>query len=228
MDQRGPIICLRPRPGIDQTLARAREAGFGIEGFPLAEVTPLAWSAPLADAFDALLVGSANVFRHGGEQLEKLRDLPVFAVGATTAAEAAERGFTVAQTGQGGLQALLDSNRGKPMRFLRLTATDRVDLKLPSGQSIEEIPVYTVLYREIDRALELYLENGAIVMLHSATMAAHFASECRRLGLRRGNLTLAALGPRIADAAGDGWRDVAIAEKPNDAALLAMLENMCQ
>jgi len=70
--------------------------------------------------------------------------------------------------------------------------------------------------------------SGALVLLHSATTARHFAHECDRLGLARGAIALAALGPRIAAAAGSGWGAVHTAARPDEAALLEMVFDLCQ
>jgi uroporphyrinogen-III synthase len=67
-----------------------------------------------------------------------------------------------------------------------------------------------------------------LVLLHSAATARHFASECDRLGLARGTIALAALGPRIAAAAGEGWRAVHTAPRPDEAALLEMARELCK
>jgi uroporphyrinogen-III synthase len=71
------------------------------------------------------------------------------------------------------------------------------------------------------------LADRPVVLLHSAAAAAHFAHECRRLGLDRGSITIAALGPRIASAAGQGWRAIHVAASPNDAFLLEMVHETC-
>jgi uroporphyrinogen-III synthase len=65
------------------------------------------------------------------------------------------------------------------------------------------------------------------VLLHSAATARHFASECDRLGLARSAVTLAALGPRIAASAGGGWAAVHTAPRPDEAALLEMVFDLC-
>jgi uroporphyrinogen-III synthase len=72
------------------------------------------------------------------------------------------------------------------------------------------------------------LGEGALVLLHSAAAARHFAAECDRLGVARGAVGLAALGPRIAAAAGEGWHGVRAAGEPREAALLALAREMCQ
>jgi uroporphyrinogen-III synthase len=66
------------------------------------------------------------------------------------------------------------------------------------------------------------------VLLHSAATASHFAAECERLGLPRETVALAALGPRIAEAAATGWRAVHTAPRPDEAALLALASQLCQ
>ena len=71
------------------------------------------------------------------------------------------------------------------------------------------------------------LGQGALVLLHSAAAARHFAAECDRCGVPRGAVRLAALGPRIAAAAGEGWREVRSAAEPREAALLALARQMC-
>ena len=68
----------------------------------------------------------------------------------------------------------------------------------------------------------------ALVLLHSAEAARHFGGECDRLGIDRAGVHLAALGDRIAAAAGPGWAGCAIADRPDDAALLATALNLCQ
>ena len=68
---------------------------------------------------------------------------------------------------------------------------------------------------------------GALVLLHSAATARHFAEECDRLGVPRARITLAALGPRIAAAAGAGWGAVHIAPQPDEAALLQLAFDLC-
>jgi len=72
------------------------------------------------------------------------------------------------------------------------------------------------------------LQRPAVVLLHSAEAARHFADECDRLGVERAGLALAALGPRIAEAAGSGWAMCQSASEPRETALLAIAAEMCQ
>ncbi|MDN3644816.1 uroporphyrinogen-III synthase [Pontixanthobacter aestiaquae] len=223
-----PIVAIRPEPGLSQTTERASECGLTVSGYPLFEVRPVAWSVPDDRAFDALLLGSANAIRHGGPQLAMLLDNPVYAVGETTARTARNAGFKIGGVGAGGLQTLLDSLAHKEIGFLRLSGRDHVDLTLPRSHSIVDRIVYEARPVSIPKPMATILRDRAIVLLHSAVAAEHFAIECSRLAVQKSNIRIAALGPRIAEAAGEGWEQVAVAGRPSDAALLALAENLCK
>jgi uroporphyrinogen-III synthase len=80
----------------------------------------------------------------------------------------------------------------------------------------------------LDPAAPLLASGAALVLLHSAATASHFAAECDRLGLPRAGITLAALGPRIAAAAaGQGWVAVHTAARPDEAALMQLAFDLC-
>lgn len=221
------MIAIRPEPGLASTKDAARARGIELAGFPLSEIVPVNWDLRDPDGFDGLLVGSANAFRHGGERLGALTNLPVYAVGEATAAAAREAGFAAAVTGSGGLQNVLDGLAGQRLHLLRLAGEDRVTLDLPEAMKLTERVVYRSQRFEIPADMAVLLAAGAIVLLHSAVSANHFAQECERLGIDRSQVQLAALGPRIASAAGGGWGAVHIASQPSDAALLALIGALC-
>ena len=223
-----PLVIIRPEPGNMTTTEAARALALDARGFPLFEVVAKSWEAVLPDRYDALLVGSANVFRLGGRGLAALRSLPVYAVGAATAAAAQAAGFTLAVTGAGAIQALLGELAPGHQHLLRLTGQERVTLALPTGTSIDERVVYVSQPRALPGELEALLRQPAIVALHSAEAAQHLTAECVRCGIRRAPLRLAALSARIGAAAGDGWGEVAAAALPDDKALLALARQMCQ
>lgn len=217
------VIAIRPEPGLSQTIERAAELGLLVTGHALFEVRPVDWMAPDDLAFDGLLIGSANAVRHGGPQLALLLDLPVYAVGETTAKVAEEAGFRVTMVGQGGLQAMLDALASKAIRFLRLAGHDHVALTPPRSHTIVDRVVYRSHAVAASEALADALGQGAIVTLHSALAVEHFSNECKRLDIDRANIRIAALGSRIADAVGEGWAEIAVAPQPSDAALLALI-----
>lgn len=217
------VLILRPEPGCTATVAAAREVGLAARSAPLFGIEPREWNVPTAP-FDALLVGSANAFRHGGAQLETLRHLPVHVVGEATAEAARAAGFTVAGIGSGGLQGVLDGI-APGTRLLRLSGEERIELNPPTGVSIDEVVVYASVPRPLDPAA---LKGNPLVLLHSAEAARHFAAECDRLAIDRAALSLATIGPRVTNAAGSGWRALETAAQPSDAALLALAARMCQ
>lgn len=222
-----PIIAIRPEPGLSATVAAGAQLGLEISRFPLSEIRPCDWELPDLTGIDGLLVGSANALRHGGEQLSTLNHLPVLAVGETTAQQARQLGFDVEHIGEGGLQHLIDGLGSAPRHLLRLAGAARVPLDLPGHICLTDRVIYHVEDVKISMERQRILRDDCIVLLHSAGATVHFARECDRLGLRRSNIALATLGPRILEAAGDGWREARAAPIPTDIALLAMVRDMC-
>ena len=232
------VLAIRPEPGLSSTLALGRQMGLTMHGFALSRVTAVEWELPSLARFDALLIGSANAMRLGGENLAKLTHLPVHAVGEATANEARAAGFTVERLGKGGLQTVIDAVE-PPVHYLRLVGNEYVDLNLPKGVSFEPVQVYEVRPRAfLDPHLEL-LNKDIIVLLHSAAMTRQFVTECDRLEVDRNRITLAAMGERIAAPARrssgaeikqgleNDWAAIHICKEPSDVALLAMVGELC-
>lgn len=218
-----PLAILRPEPGWSASAQAARELGLEVCGAPLFTVEPVEWSVPTGK-FDALLIGSANAIRYGGEGLGRLHDLPVHCVGEAMADAARKKGFIVASVGSGGLQRVLDG-LAAPLRLLRLAGEERVTLDPPAGVRIDE----RVVYRTCPRALRpADLPEQCVVALHSAAAARAFCAEIDRLERPRRRYRLCAIGPRVAEAAGQGWDDIAVATTPDDSALLAKAGALCK
>ena len=225
-DSQTAILAIRPEPGLSATLAAGRKMGLAMHGFALARVTKVEWELPSLQRFDGLLIGSANAIRLGGANLKKLKHLPVYAVGEATAREAEAAGFEVALRGTGGLQKVLDQLPG-PSRLMRLVGSEFVDLTPPQDVEIERFQVYSITSRSfLDHHSEL-LDKDLIVLLHSGAIARQFASECNRLELDRKAISLAAMGERIVEPAGEGWAAIHISPAPNDRDLLEMVAKLC-
>ncbi len=219
-------LALRPEPGLAATLDKARAMGLRATGHALSEIRGVAWDCPDPAGIDGLLIGSANAILHGGPQLARLVDKPIYAVGEATAAAARAAGFTVALTGTGGLQGVLDAIAA-PCHLLRIAGEEHVPLAPPTGVSFAEVIAYRSVALPLDPQAALLASGEALVLLHSAATARHFAEECDRLGVPRAAVTLAALGPRIAAAAGEGWAGVHIAAQPDEATLLQLVFDLC-
>ena len=222
-----PLIVLRPEPGSAETIAAARARGLVAIASPLFTIEPVPWQAPDPAAFDGILVGSANVFRHGGGGLSALADLPIYAVGERTARAARAAGFSVAGEGSSDLQDLLGTLQ-PPQRLLRLAGEVHVSVTPPPGIAIAERIVYRARPQALRPDAARCLGGGAVVLLHSGAAAQAFAAECDRLNLDRSVIAIAALAPRIAQCAGSPWSDVQVAPEVTDAALLALANDMCQ
>jgi len=212
------VLVLRPEPGASATVEKARRKGLDAIAIPLFEIEPVAWQAPDPGGFDALLLTSANAVRMGGDELMKLRGLPVHAVGEATAEAARGAGFDIAAVGDGGVDRLLDS-LDPDLRLLHLCGEDRRDpLKAP--QSIAPVTVYRAM--AIDRP-DMSGAIGAVALVHSPRAARRLAE----LVDGRGSIAIAAISPAAAEAAGSGWQQVQSADAPNDEALLALAARLC-
>lgn len=219
------MVVIRPEPGNAETVAAARAMGLEAVAMPLQAVEPVAWDVPAGD-FDGLLIGSANAFRHGGAGLRELLSLPVYAVGKRTAEEAETKGFSIARVGEGGLQSLMASmGKDRQLRFLRLAGEEHLPLDIPPHISVETRIVYRVSNLSIEDADAL--SRPCCILVHSASAARNLISQCDTLDIDRSQISIAALGPRIAAACGPGWSELRSAEKPREDALLALAQDMC-
>jgi uroporphyrinogen-III synthase len=219
-------LALRPEPGLSATLEKARAMGLAITGHALSAIEPVAWECPDPAEFDGLLIGSANAFLHGGPNLQRLTNKPVYAVGEATAAAARDAGFRVAMTGSGGLQGVLDAIE-PPLHLLRIAGEEHIPLAAPASVTFDEVIAYRSVPLLLVPAAALLASGDALVLLHSAATARHFIEECDRLGLDRSVISLAALGPRIAAAAGTGWAAVHTAARPDETTLLELAFDLC-
>lgn len=213
------VLVLRPEPSASATVGRARARGLDAIAVPLFEIEPVGWQAPEASRFDALLLTSANAVRFGGDRLSELRGLPVHAVGAATAEAARAAGFDVASSGEAGVDRLLRSI-DPDLRLLHLAGVDRKAPERPR----QEITSVTVYRSKPKGSVDLGAVRESVAMIHSPRAARRFAE---LIGHRKNSVTIAAISHEAADAAGPGWASVEAADAPNDEALLALTERLC-
>lgn len=212
-----PLLVLRPEPGNQATVDRARAMGLEPIACPLFRVEPLSWTAPDPRAFDHLLLTSANAPRHGGDQLARLTALPVLAVGAATAEAARAAGFDVALTGEQGIDALLaalPANR----RLLHLAGADH--RPAPARRAVETL----LVYRSVALAAPVLPSGALVAMVHSPRAGERLAA----LQTDQARIAIAAISPAAAAACGAGWARIAVADQPRDGALLALAARLCQ
>jgi uroporphyrinogen-III synthase len=212
------LVILRPEPGASATAERARAMGLEPVAMPLFEVEPVNWEAPDAGSFDALLLTSANAVRHGGEALQKLRQLPVHAVGEATAAVAREAGFDIASTGDAGVERLLGSIESD-VRLLHLCGEHRTETQ--AKQAITAIPVYRAT--ELSPPDDFRQIEGQVAAVHSPRAGKRLAE----VAIDRSTVRIAAISEAAASAAGAGWERCEAAATPDEAALLALAARLC-
>jgi uroporphyrinogen-III synthase len=212
------VLVLRPEPGASATVERARKRGLDAAALPLFEIDPVEWEAPEAGGFDGLLVTSANAMRCGGVLLNDLRGLPVYAVGVATAEAARGAGFDVVSTGEAGVDRLLESIE-PDLKLLHLAGENHRIAKKPR-QQITPIAVYRARAKEDIDASSI---QDCVAMAHSPRAARRLAE----LVDDKASVAIAAISRKAAEAAGEGWAAVEVAAAPNDDALLALTERLC-
>ncbi len=213
-----PVIVTRPAPGNAATHARLADAGIAARLVPLALAEPVAWTVPDARV-DALLLTSANAVRFAGPGLAAVAHLPAWCVGPATAAAARTLGLTVAQVGDGGVDALLAGDA--PPRMLWLSGENRTIVTPPPGAMILPVPCYRMAALPVDPAA---LAGPAILLIHSVAAARRLAT----LVTERSTTAVVAISGAVAAAAGPGWRQVEVPAQPDDAAMVAIAVKLCQ
>jgi uroporphyrinogen-III synthase len=182
---------------------------------PLFAIIGVAGPTVEAGRFEAVLLTSANGARHAPDGLSAL---PCFAVGESTAAAARRAGFGAVRTGpcDGAAAAALMASTGVK-RALHPCGRDHVAIEA-EGVEIERRVVYAA-----EPMPSGGFEGPAVAMIHSARAGARFA----QLAGDRAGISIAAISPMAAAAAGDGWAAKAVAAAPRDQALLELAAKLC-
>ncbi len=231
------FVVTRPQPDGARTAAALRERGHEVLEAPLMQVEPL--EADLSGGWGAIIVTSANAPAAIADNaaLAALTKLPVIAVGRRSAEAAREAGFSDITSAGGDLRDLV-----------RTIVARRADAKAPllylagedrSADLIGELVMHGIAaeLRVVYRAVTVPFPPALIAALQSGEVDAvlHFSkrsAENYLAGARAAALLEQALGVRhfclsapIAEpltAAGAG--KVAVAPRPNETALIALLD----
>lgn len=219
-------MILRPEPGASETAARAAALGFETLRAPLFAVAPVAWEAPPADTFDALLITSANTARHGGERLRDYAALPCLAVGEATAAAAERAGIIPAWTGSSnGKAALAEAAERGYQRVLWLCGRQHTPLAHPK-LDLTIVPVYSAEAAAGSAALTAALAHPAIILVHSQRAAWALAAKVGEAERHRHGLVAISAG--VAAVAGEGWAWTQWPARPLDEDMLELAASLCQ
>lgn len=221
-----PLLILRPEPDAQSTARRAEELGLEAMVHPLFSVEPVPWNPPPADAFDALMLTSANALRHGGPALAAYAALRTYSVGERTAQAARKAGFAdVHVTGPDGASVIAALERHGHRHVLHL-AGEAVRAHPPGDLSISRLTVYRTVEAGSAMTLAPLLARAPIALLHSPRAAERLASLVPLH--QRGAVSLVAISPAALASAGGGWSGAHSTETPSDSAMLAIAARMCQ
>jgi uroporphyrinogen-III synthase len=216
------LLVTRPLPGGAVTVARLQALAHEVTLAPLMLAEAVAWTLPDVPPA-AVMLTSAFAARLAGPTADAVRALPAFAVGEATARAALAAGFTNVRAGAGTVQALVDGVAAQGFAgIVHLAGEDRSAVAVPAGLAVTTRTVYRA------RLLPLMaLPPVDWALLYSPRSAAHFAAEVDRLGVARGSVAVAVISAAALAAAGDGWRDTAVAARPDEDALLAAIGISC-
>jgi uroporphyrinogen-III synthase len=121
-------------------------------------------------------------------------------------------------TGSTNAQRLLDDMASRNIRnILWLCGRDRsiFDAK---GAAISPLPCYAVDPVPPLPTWSTLIAAPALLLAHSARASERISD---LVGSARDHLALVAISPAVAAAAGDGWRELAVAAQPDDVGMLA-------
>ncbi|WP_340116266.1 uroporphyrinogen-III synthase [Pelagibius sp. 7325] len=235
------VLVTRPREDAPGLVADLEARGHAVMLEPLLTIRPrdpAVWPDGHENA-QALLVTSANGAR-AFARLDARRDLPVYAVGDASAAAARALGFAEVHSAAGNVDdlAALVKRRLDPARGPLLhpaagkLAGDLQGTLRAAGFTVlravlyDAVPV-TALSKDCIRGL-----NGGLIdaaTFFSPRTAAGFVNlvEAAGLGDTCRRVVAVCLSPAVAEALCDvSWRRTVVAERPDQAALLAQLEAM--
>lgn len=228
------FLVTRPLEDAQGLKARLEAAGHSVILAPMMRIRNLAATIDLRGV-QALLFTSANGVRAFAAQSAE-RDIPAYAVGAATAAEAERQGFSAVHVSGGDAAALANdvimglNPAGGPL-FHAAGSVVRGDLGrrlTDAGFTYRKSELYTAEeVRELAAAPRQALAAGDLdaVLLYSPRTARFFLERVRQAGLTStlANLDALCLSPAVADAlAGSIWRQVLVAARPDEATLLAL------
>ncbi len=213
-----PLLVLRPEPEAHETAARAAALGLTALVRPLFGGVALDWTPPDGD-FDAVMMTSANAIRFGGASLTAYRALPLYTVGAATAAAAQTAGFIDVHPGEGGVQQLLTRIAIEiPGRIFYPSARDL------TAHSEPLFDVVNVAVYAMEALPAPQLPPDGVALVHSARAGERLAD----IVTNRDAFDVVAISAKAAEGAGSGWRSLRWPGVPTDAAMLALAAPLCE
>lgn len=232
------LLLTRPEPDAQRTAAALRAQGHDVIIAPLLRIAPVTDAQIGAGPWAAILITSANaahaIMAHA--RVAPLRTLPVFAVGRRSADAMAAAGFADVTSAGGNVSDLarLAAARLQPAaRLLYLAGEDRAGDLAGELRDHGFAVATAVIYRAIAAtglppAAAQALAGGIDGVLHFSRRSAEvYVDAARAAGVLESALQAAhfCLSAPIAEPlAQAGATDIRIAERPNEAELLALID----
>ncbi len=231
------VLVTRPRPDADDTAAALIALGHDAVVAPLLEVTIESGVFLDVSGVQAILITSANGARALASATDR-RDLPVFAVGAATAATARQSGFERTESADGNVEALgdlviarLSPQEGSLVHVAgTVTAGDLSGMLTIAGFDVSRAVLYrAVPVAELPEEIVTHLKDGTLdaAMFYSPRTAAQFADFVAAGGLadRCGRVIALALSHAVAEnLSGLEFSDILIAKTPDQDSLFRALK----
>jgi uroporphyrinogen-III synthase len=229
------VLVTRPLPDGERTAAALRAKGHEVLLTPLMQVRPV--PAVIAGNWSAVIITSANALRVlSPTQIELLLKLPLYAVGDRSAEAARDAGFREIRSAQGDATALIrlidERYANEAVPHLYLAGVDRaadVEGALASkGIKVTTVEVYRTMVMGFPPELIAAIERSELnTVLHfSRRSAENFVIGARTAGLVTQALALKhlCLSAQVAEPLNAASaRNVAVARRPDEASLLALL-----
>lgn len=233
------VFVFRPRPDAERTARAIADHGFEPVLAPLFEVVRLSDVAP-EGSFDAIVLTSGNAVQALTEGPAEWRELPVFTVGARTAARVREAGLEDARSADGDRNDLIELIRRTlpaPAKLLMIAGRDRKedvpDRLREVGYGVTLWTAYaaepvSVLPEDTQAALR-HGQPGDAALHYSARGARTFITLAQAAGVSNEalELTHVVLSADVASPLIEaGASTVLVAEHPEEAGMLAALEQV--
>jgi uroporphyrinogen-III synthase len=219
------LLIIRPQPGADATAHRLRTAGHEPILLPLFSIEVLPMQRLSTDGYDAILLTSGNAARAAVEFLTHNPATPIYAVGSATASALHALSVPITKTGSEGVEALVRiAVADGHQRLLWLAGEDHSPIPHIDAVRIDIDIVYRSATVGTPDNFVRHVTESDLVILHSSRAARHFSDLCGTMNIPRANVTLATFSSAIAEAAGENWAAMIIADAPNDAALLKAIQ----
>lgn len=227
------VAVFRARDDAVETAGRLRRFGFSAVCLPVFDVVPLAFAPPRA-RYDAVIATSAKAFLKGAPVDHAC---PVFVVGEKTARAARLHGWRIVADpapDSARLVELVARTIPAGAAILYLAGRDRkpsVEAALTTTHDLDIVPVYAAEARKRWSPKDIRALGACVAALHYSRRSAALAMELTESAGQSQlffRMTHICISPDAAEPlASAGARDVRVAARPEEGALLTILSDAC-